>query len=126
VSDAELRWLYQNCRFTVYPSHYEGWGLPVAESLAHGKFCLASSASSLPEIAPGLLDLEDPIDLPAWVGRLERTLLEPGYLAERERRIGQGFHITPWVTTALQAIDALERNLDVSFQKAAAHGREAA
>ena len=38
VSDAELSWLYENALFTVYPSVYEGWGLPIAESLFYGKF----------------------------------------------------------------------------------------
>ncbi|MCI0481492.1 MAG: glycosyltransferase family 4 protein, partial [Candidatus Dadabacteria bacterium] len=50
VTDAELSYLYRHALFTVYPSLYEGWGLPVAESLAYGKFCIASSASSLPEV----------------------------------------------------------------------------
>jgi len=50
VNDAELSYLYRHCLFTVYPSLSEGWGLPVGESLAYGKFCIASSASSLPEV----------------------------------------------------------------------------
>ena len=45
VSDGELQWLYEHCLFTVFPSLYEGWGLPVAESLMNGKFVLASSRS---------------------------------------------------------------------------------
>lgn len=35
-SDEELRGLYRNCLFTVFPSLYEGWGLPVTESLLLG------------------------------------------------------------------------------------------
>jgi len=50
ASDAQLAWLYRRCLFTVFPSLYEGWGLPVAESLAVGKVCLASNASSIPEV----------------------------------------------------------------------------
>ena len=38
VSDSGLSWIYEKCLFTIYPSMYEGWGLPVAESLAYGKF----------------------------------------------------------------------------------------
>ena len=45
-TDAELAALYQGCQFTVFPSLYEGWGLPVTESLAFGKPCLASSATA--------------------------------------------------------------------------------
>jgi len=37
VADDGLAWLYENCQFTIYPSMYEGWGLPIAESLAYGR-----------------------------------------------------------------------------------------
>ena len=37
AEDPLLDWLYRNCLFTVYPSFYEGWGMPVAESLVYGK-----------------------------------------------------------------------------------------
>src|SRR3546814_7671454 len=37
ISDSEFAALYRACAFTVYPSHYEGWGLPVTEALAHGQ-----------------------------------------------------------------------------------------
>jgi hypothetical protein len=59
VDDAALDWLYAHCSSTVYPSLHEGWGLPVAESLRHGKLCLAADTSSVPEIAPGLVELID-------------------------------------------------------------------
>ncbi|NBP51461.1 MAG: glycosyltransferase family 1 protein, partial [Actinobacteria bacterium] len=48
-SDPELAWCYANAAFTCYPSRYEGWGLPVTESLAFGIPCLSSDAASLPE-----------------------------------------------------------------------------
>ncbi len=60
VDDKGLRWLYQNCLFSVYPAHYEGWGLPVAESLAYRKPCIAARTSSIPEIAGGLIDYFSP------------------------------------------------------------------
>lgn len=50
VSDAELTDLYRHCAFTVFPSLYEGWGLPVGESLWMGKPCVSSNAASLPEV----------------------------------------------------------------------------
>ena len=49
VSDAELAAFYANAEFTVYPSRYEGWGLPVSESLAFGKLPVVARNSSLPE-----------------------------------------------------------------------------
>ncbi|MDE2000456.1 MAG: glycosyltransferase family 4 protein, partial [Burkholderiales bacterium] len=50
TSDEELAWLYSHCSFTVYVSLYEGWGLPVGESLWFHKRCLASQTSSVPEV----------------------------------------------------------------------------
>jgi glycosyltransferase involved in cell wall biosynthesis len=66
VDDTALTWLYDRALLTVYPSLYEGWGLPVAESLARGRICIASRRSSVPEIAPGA----DRPDRPAGLPRL--------------------------------------------------------
>jgi glycosyltransferase involved in cell wall biosynthesis len=60
VDDNELSWLYENCLFSVYPSFYEGWGLPIAESIAHKKPVVASNTSSMPEIAGDLISYFSP------------------------------------------------------------------
>lgn len=62
ISDENLSWLYDNCLFTVFCSVAEGWGLPIAESLQHGKFCIASNTSSMPEIAGDSIDYFNPYD----------------------------------------------------------------
>jgi glycosyltransferase involved in cell wall biosynthesis len=64
VSDSDLMHLYRHCLMTAFPSLYEGWGLPVAESLAAGKYCLASNAASIPEVGGELLDYLEP-----WMSR---------------------------------------------------------
>jgi glycosyltransferase involved in cell wall biosynthesis len=51
VSDAQLCALYQEAAFTIYPSLYEGFGLPVLDALAHGAPVLCSYHSSLKELA---------------------------------------------------------------------------
>ena len=61
-SDQELAWLYENCQFTVFPSFYEGWGLPVAESFAYGKVCISSNTSSMPEVGGNLAVYISPYD----------------------------------------------------------------
>ena len=58
--DHELEYLYRNCLFTVYPSYYEGWGLPVGESLWFGKPVVSSNTSSMPEVGGTLADYIDP------------------------------------------------------------------
>ena len=60
INDNELSWLYDNSLFSIYPSFYEGWGLPVAESVRRGKVCLSSNMSSLPEIAGSLIKYFNP------------------------------------------------------------------
>lgn len=108
VSDADLASLYRGCLFTLYPSLYEGWGLPVAESLAYGKFCLASSAASIPEIAGDILDYVDPWDVPRWAEKIRLYCAEPGALRDMERRIEARYRATSWETTADQMIAAIE------------------
>ncbi|WP_198017211.1 glycosyltransferase [Methylocapsa acidiphila] len=61
-SDDELRWLYASCRFTVFPSYFEGWGLPVGESFWFGKACAASNAGSIPFVGRDLCQYFSPYD----------------------------------------------------------------
>src|SRR5438105_3234326 len=53
VNDQTLWRAYCDCRFTVYPSLMEGFGLPIVESLAHGKPCICGGNGALGEIARG-------------------------------------------------------------------------
>jgi glycosyltransferase involved in cell wall biosynthesis len=85
LTDEELAWMYQNCLFSVYPSFYEGWGLPVAESLARGVPCIASNTSSIPEIAGGLIDYFSPASTDECLRAIE-SLLDPAKLAKAKKR----------------------------------------
>ena len=53
VSDEALRALYRRCRFTVFPSLAEGFGIPIVESLRHGRPCLCGGNGALGELAAG-------------------------------------------------------------------------
>lgn len=53
VNDDLLHRAYETCRFTVYPSLMEGFGLPIAESLIHGKPCICGGNGALGEVARG-------------------------------------------------------------------------
>jgi len=107
VGDDDLDVLYRNCLLTVYPSLYEGWGLPVAESLRYGKICLASASSSIPEIAPQLTDLIDPRDFPTWLAKLKFYLGSSEARYAREAIISTGYRSTSWVETASELVDHL-------------------
>ena len=106
VTDADLIHLYRNAKFTVYPSLYEGWGLPVAESLAYGKFCLAANSASIPEVGGDLIEYLDPWNVPLWAERLRWYIEHPTALADAERRIQTNFQPTLWSACASSIICA--------------------
>jgi glycosyltransferase involved in cell wall biosynthesis len=66
VNDEELAWLYRNCYANLYPSLFEGFGLPVLEGMQFGAPCILSNASSLPEVAGDAARLVAPDDEEAW------------------------------------------------------------
>jgi len=75
VSDQELSWLYGNCFGFVYPSLYEGFGLPVLEAMKHGAAVITSNTTSLPEVAGDAAHYVNPldeIDIAEALGKLER------------------------------------------------------
>ncbi|MCD6293945.1 MAG: glycosyltransferase family 4 protein [Deltaproteobacteria bacterium] len=61
VSDEKLCWLYKNCFAFVYPSLYEGFGLPVLEAMGFGAAVITSDTTSLPEVAGDAVHYVDPL-----------------------------------------------------------------
>ncbi len=116
LADAELGWLYEHCLFTVYPSLYEGWGLPVAECLARGKYCIASSASALPEVGGDLIDYHDPLDFVECFQLIKRALFEDGFVQRREERLRREYRPHSWSDCANAYLDLLERDLRRRFR----------
>ncbi|HWN49693.1 MAG TPA: glycosyltransferase family 1 protein [Xanthobacteraceae bacterium] len=108
LSDEELGDAYSCCLFTVFPSFCEGWGLPIAESLARGKFCVASNRTSIPEVGGDLIDYFDPSNDDDALAKIERLLFEPGYLAAREARLRAEYRPRTWA----DCVHALMRKLD--------------
>jgi glycosyltransferase involved in cell wall biosynthesis len=109
LSDAALREVYRRCLFTVYPSLYEGWGLPVAEGMALGKVCAASSATSLPEVGGDFIDYFDPSDEADAIEKIERLLFEPGYLAAREAYLKAHYRPRAWADFAVELAGHIEQ-----------------
>jgi glycosyltransferase involved in cell wall biosynthesis len=108
LSDEELAEAYRDCLFTIFPSLCEGWGLPIAESLAHGKFCVAANRTSIPEVGGDLIDYFDPSDDEDALAKVERLLFEPGYLAAREARLRAEYRPSTWADCAHSVVLKLD------------------
>jgi glycosyltransferase involved in cell wall biosynthesis len=88
-TDYELSQLYKHAMFTVFPSLYEGWGLPVGESLWHGVPCITSNCSSLPEVGGELCDYVDPRSVASIADAIEKMASNEQYRNRRRFRIQQ-------------------------------------
>jgi glycosyltransferase involved in cell wall biosynthesis len=99
-TDTELTQLYKGCRFTLFPSFFEGWGLPVTESLAFGKPCLTSNSTSLPEAGGNLTRRFDPDSLAEAYAAVRAVIDDPDGLARWEAQVRREFEPVLWSTTA--------------------------
>lgn len=75
VDESRLEELYGRCWFTVFPSEGEGFGLPVAESLARGRPCICSGEGAMGEIADGGGCLTTDVSDPGAIARSLESLL---------------------------------------------------
>lgn len=122
VADSELSYLYQKCLCTMFPSLVEGWGLPVGESLAHGKVCIASNTTSIPEVGGKFAEYIDPLNISDGVAKLRQYLDDPSVLARVTARIEREFKPRTWA----EVVSDLEQSIDSLAEKAAANARNEA
>lgn len=101
--------LYRGAAALVYPSRYEGFGLPLLEAMACATPVIASRAASLPEVVGDAGILIDPDDVTGW-GRAIARVLTDSELRDRMRAAGvdraAGF---TWTRTAKLTLDAYRR-----------------
>ncbi|WP_146211692.1 glycosyltransferase family 4 protein [Burkholderia cenocepacia] len=107
ISDDELASLYRGCLFTVYASHYEGWGLPVTESLSFGKVCLSASNSSLPEAGGKFADYFDNDSVSDLLRGLEKLISDETYRKSREAEIASQFRPRRWEELLHDLVDGV-------------------
>lgn len=111
VTDEELSAFYRHAEFTFYPSRYEGWGLPVSESLAFGRLPVVSRTSSIPEAGGDLAAYVDGDDPAQYARVVAEVALDEAERHRREQRIAAEFVDRDWqqVADAIAADVALAR-----------------
>ncbi|MFS8973116.1 glycosyltransferase family 1 protein [Cupriavidus necator] len=120
VDDTELVALYQQCAAFVFPSLYEGFGLPVLEAMACGAPVIAADNSSIPEVlgrADIMFDAKDPDSIKAT---LERVLTDARLRQELKAFGPERAATFSWDATGRKAWEAFEATMPLSR----AHGNQ--
>lgn len=115
VSDEELHALYSCCELFVFPSFWEGLGMPVLEAMACGAAVLASNTTSVLEVLGWEEASFDPFDSASIAGKIMQALNDPNFmeaLKEHGRRHCKGF---TWEESARRALTSI-RNAIVKKQ----------
>jgi glycosyltransferase involved in cell wall biosynthesis len=112
VSDDDLIALYNLCHLFVFPSLYEGFGLPALEGMACGAPVIAANASSLPEVVGWEKALFDPRDPQAIAAKMQEALTDEGFRdALKKHGLEQAKRFS-WEETARRALAAFRAALE--------------
>jgi glycosyltransferase involved in cell wall biosynthesis len=110
ITPAELRFVTEEADALLYPSLFEGWGLPICEAFAVGVPVACSTATSLPDLAGDAAVLFDPLDIEEMAAAIHTLWVDRDRRAELRRR---GFQIARDLTWdhAARKFRALYRSL---------------
>lgn len=112
VADADLPALYQGATVFLYPTLYEGFGLPVLEAMASGAPVITSNTSALKEIAEGYAHLVDPLDVAAMAEAIAHCVAEPEHRASLARLGRKRAEQFTWRETATRTLEIYRRALE--------------
>jgi len=111
VPDAELEILYQTARAYIFPSLYEGFGLPPLEAMAKSCPVLSSDRASLPEVLGGAALYFNPEDEEDMLGNIKRVLSDDNLRADLIRRGLEQVKKYNWWECARQTLEVYKEAL---------------
>jgi glycosyltransferase involved in cell wall biosynthesis len=114
VDEALLPYLFAAAQCSVYPSLYEGFGLPVLEAMACGCPVICSNRSSLPEVAGGAGAMLSPDDEEGWANVLESVLHDDNHRATLRSRGLERVREFSWEKCARQTLNVYQEVTGVS------------
>ena len=117
ISDTDLQSLYQNCLFTVCPTFYEGWGLPIGESLAMGKVCISSDRASVPEVAGEFGTYIDIDDFEGSLAAVRDIIADAPKRKRLEAKIRRGYKPVTWRSVADKVVEACREAAKAKWQE---------
>jgi glycosyltransferase involved in cell wall biosynthesis len=116
VDDSTLRWLYKNCWAFVYPSIYEGFGLPVLEAMSLGAAVITSNTTSLPEVGRDAVLYVNPTNQNEIAEGF--AMLNSDELRSKLKVLGQKqSQKFSWEQTASQVLAVYKKLLDINHPK---------
>ena len=113
VDDTALQWLYQNCFAFVYPSHFEGFGLPVLEAMSLGAAVIASNTTSIPEIVGKAGILVDPAEDEQIANTMDGLAADKNHLTELRFAAIQQAALFSWERAAQQTLDLYRSDFSI-------------
>ena len=116
-SDEDLPALYAGATLFVYPSLYEGFGLPVVEALACGVPIVSSNASSLPEVGGDAVLYFDPRHVDAMADAMQRAVSDESLRAQMRAKGFEQAKKFSWDKAARELLQYLTETLKVSGRK---------
>ena len=112
VPDEDLPALYSGARCFVYPSFFEGFGLPPLEAMKCGVPVIAGNRTSLVEVVGDAGILVDPLDPEAIESALSRVLDDQGLREELSVKGLNRSHLFKWRDTAKRTLEVYQRAVD--------------
>jgi glycosyltransferase involved in cell wall biosynthesis len=105
VNDDELLQLYNACDLMVFPSFYEGFGLPILEAMACGRAVACSNTSAMAEVANAAAILFNPYSSEDIARAMRDVLVDPGLRTRMERLGQQRASLFTWERTARRTLE---------------------